>query len=741
MDSLEGRTAADTIATASGTAPQTRLSAHLRPVASLASMPEPAPLDMPEQSLRRYTAETFPEGRTRSHRGTRWARLFVFGGALLVTVYGAVEMFGVINVGAITWLKWALLVLFVINFSWIALAFTNALAGFAILLRHGGAQKHEPVVLREKTAILLPVYNEDPTRPFAALAAMIEDMAATEHADHFDWFIISDTTNPDVWIAEEKLYFTLKETAPAGTNIYYRRRPRNTGRKAGNVADFVTGWGGAYAHFLVMDADSIMTASTMLQLTAAIEADPQAGIVQTVPIMINRNTLFARLQQFAGRYYGPVIATGLAAWSGRSANFWGHNAILRTKAFADHCGLPVLKGKPPFGGHILSHDFVEAALIRRAGYSVIMLPNLGGSYEESPPSLIDVGIRDRRWCQGNLQHLRVLGARGLRLGSRQHLISGIMSYVASPIWLAQLIVGILLVLQSHYIRPEYFTDEFALLPAFPRFDAERALALLGTTMAVLLTPKVLGIILALKDTAVRKAAGGGFRLIISALLETLFSALIAPIMMVIQTGSIFKILTGVDSGWNPQAREDGSIPMRDIVRKHYMHVLLGLFTLLAALLISTSLAAWMSPTIAGLILAVFLSWFSAQRSAGLWFRRHKLLLIPEENEPPAAATRARELRTQFDAVPGLHTGSLASVHGDVGFREAHAAMLPEAPHRERGSVTPARAVAIAKLNDASNVTEAASWLTPAERNEVLGDRALLELLARLEPETAPAQSS
>ena len=711
----------------------------LRPVAAYASMPPAASLDMPQQSLWRVGKKALP-GSRRTPMRVQFYRLFIYGGALALTAYGAWEMYGVVNVGAITNLKWALLILFVLNFSWIALSFSNAVLGFAVLLRG----RHDPVVVPEKlaarTAILLPVYNEEPARHFATLAAMIEDMAQSPHAANFDWFILSDTTNPDIWIAEEKLYLALKQRMPSAINIYYRRRQKNTGRKAGNVADFVTGWGAAYDHFLVLDADSIMSAEAMVQLAAAMEADPHAGIIQTVPAMINRNTLLARMQQFAGRIYGPVIATGLAVWSGRSANFWGHNAILRTRAFAEHCGLPVLRGKPPFGGHIMSHDFVEAAFIRRGGYSVTMLPQLGGSYEESPPSLIDVAIRDRRWCQGNLQHMRIIGARGLRMASRQHFASGIMSYLASPIWLAQLVVGLLLVLQSYYIRPEYFTDEFAILPAFPRFDAERALALLGLTMAVLLAPKFFGLILALKDAAIRRGAGGGMRLILSFILETIFAALLAPIMMVIQTQAIYRIVIGNDSGWNPQAREDGSIPFKDIVRKHASHVLLGLATLLAALLISPSLAAWMSPTIAGLLLAFMLSWLSGQRAVGLWLRRRKLLLIPEETDPPRNAVRARELRPEFEATPDLHLDAVQSMQNDAAFREAHCAMLPPAPHRDRGTVEAARAVAIAKLNDAVTIQEAVRWLTPAERNEILSDRALVDMLARLPDSGAPEQS-
>ncbi len=311
----------------------------------------------------------------------------------------------------------------------------------------------------------MPIYNEAPARVFGALQAIYADVEATGLGAAFDWFFLSDTTNPEIFIAEEHAFVAMRPQARRrGAGIYYRHRPKNITRKAGNIADFVSRWGGRYEHMVVLDADSLMTGEAIVGLAAAMEADPDAGIIQTLPLIINRNTLFARVQQFAARIYGPVIAAGLAAWMGRDGNYWGHNAIIRTSAFAAHCGLPNLRGRPPFGGHILSHDFVEAALIRRAGYAVYMLPGLGGSYEESPPSLIDLAARDRRWCQGNLQHMRVLPATGLAFASRQHLVTGIMGYLASPLWMVQLCVGIVLVLQASYIRPEYFTSEFTLVP-------------------------------------------------------------------------------------------------------------------------------------------------------------------------------------------------------------------------------------------------------------------------------------
>ncbi|HEX8664186.1 MAG TPA: glucans biosynthesis glucosyltransferase MdoH, partial [Beijerinckiaceae bacterium] len=441
-------------------------------------MPPESPLAMPVQSLSRW-----PRGEERRlvasdpYQAPWLARLFVFGGAAALTAYGGYEMYQVVSVSRTTVLQWVLLGLFVLNFSWIALAFTSGLLGFFSLLLRPRPVPPLPERLKARTAVVMPVYNEATARTFAGLEAMRESVEATGLGEHFDWFVLSDSTNPDAWIAEERAFLAWRERLGPGARVFYRHRAKNHHRKAGNIADFVTRWGGAYEHMLVLDADSLMTGKCIVRLALAMESDPDAGIIQTLPLIINRNTLFARAQQFAARVYGPVIAAGLSLWMGRDGNYWGHNAIIRTKAFAAHCGLPDLSGRPPLGGHILSHDFVEAALMRRAGWTVYMLHDLPGSYEESPPSLIDLAARDRRWCQGNLQHMRVIGARGLKLATRQHFATGIMGYLASPFWLFQLIVGIALVLQTTYIRPEYFSREFTLFPQWPRFDPERALAL------------------------------------------------------------------------------------------------------------------------------------------------------------------------------------------------------------------------------------------------------------------------
>ena len=699
--------------------------------------PPESRLQMPVQSFRSY------DKRERRKPVGRWAtpwlkRLFVFGGGLALTAYGAWEMYHVVSVSRTTSLQYVLLVLFTINFSWIALAFTNALLGFAGLV-FGRYKTPHVDSLSHRTVIVMLVYNESTARTFAAVAAIRESVEATGLGSHFDYFIVSDTTNPDIWVAEERAFLALRERLGPDARLYYRHRPKNHHRKAGNIADFVTRWGGHYEHMLVLDADSLMSGTCIVRLAAAMEADPDAGIIQSLPLIINRNTFFARLQQFAARVYGPVIATGLAMWSGRDGNYWGHNAIIRTKAFADHCGLPDLKGKPPFGGHVLSHDFVEAALIRRAGWSVYMLPDLTGSYEESPPSLIDISVRDRRWAQGNLQHSRIVGAKGFVMPTRQHFATGIMSYLASPLWLAQLVVGIMIVLQVNYARPEYFTQDFTLFPVWPRFDPERALNLFALTMAILLAPKIFGWLLTMFNAKLRRACGGAIRLTLSAIIEILFSAFFAPIMMLIQSGSVFQILLGRDTGWNPQRRDDGSIPFDDIVRRHRTHTVLGIITGISAFMIATSLFAWMSPTIVGLVLAIPLSWASGQLAIGLWLKRHKLLLTPEEGVPPPVATRANQLQLEFQDYGFDDADGLLALHADERLREVHEAMLPEGHARRRGEIEPERAVAQAKIIDAETIDEAAIWLKPKERMVLLHDRAMLGLLANLpgsEPKAA-----
>ncbi len=611
-------------------------------------LPDAAPLAMAPQDLRRRSARRGRPGT--APRAMALRRLFVIGGAVILTAGAARAMNQVLNGVVVTPLGVAVVVLFVVLFAWIALAFTSALGGLVSLLTGGGLglgiARDGPLPRpAARTALLMPTYNEDPTRVASGLEAMLRSLAALDRQDCFDLFVLSDTRDATVAATEERVFATLRDrAAAAGAAVYYRRRRDNAERKAGNVGEWVRRFGGAYPQMLTLDADSVMDGATLVRLAAAMEAHEGVGLIQTLPVIVGGATLFARLQQFAGRVYGPLIAHGIAWWHGAEGNYWGHNAIIRTAAFAAEAGLPTLPGRKPFGGHILSHDFVEAALMRRGGWAIHMVPSLPGSYEESPPSLTDIAIRDRRWAQGNLQHAKVVSARGLHWVSRLHMMMGIGSYVTSPLWLVFLLAGIAISLQSRFIHPVYFGARPSLFPAWPHVDPVLAARVFAFTMAVLLAPKLLAALALATDRAALRGVGGPVRLVGSILVETLLGGLIAPIAMLLQTGAVLSILLGRDSGWNAQRRDDGSVPLREVWRGYWRITAFGVVLAAAAFVVSLPLMLWMLPVLIGLALAVPLVALTASRAAGLAFRRAGLLLIPEEQNPPEVLRRARVVR-------------------------------------------------------------------------------------------------
>ncbi len=696
------------------------------------ALPPEAPLPMPVQSLSRAPGVVRrPDTRP---AGLALRRLLVIGGAVLLTMGGGYEMYFVLNGNGPNALGLVVLGLFVVLFAWIALAFTSALGGFASLLARGGlglgiSRDGTLPELGTRTALLLPTYNESPSRVMAGLAAIHESLAATGRLSWFDLFILSDTTDPDVWLEEEAAFLALREATGGHGRIFYRRRPKNTERKAGNVGEWVRRWGGAYPQMVTLDADSVMDGATLVRIAAAMERHPGVGLIQTLPVIVNGSTLFARMQQFAGRVYGPLIAAGIAWWHGSEGNYWGHNAIIRTRAFAEQAGLPVLEGRRPVGGHILSHDFVEAALMRRGGWAIHMVPGLPGSYEESPPSLTDIAIRDRRWCQGNLQHAGVLPARGLHWVSRLHLLMGIGSYVTAPLWLVFLLCGILVSLQERFVRPEYFGGTKLLFPHWPQVDPVLARGVFLGTMGVLLAPKLLAYVALLFNPPDRRGAGGALRALLSVLVETVIGGLIAPVAMLVQTGGVVSILAGRDSGWNAQRRGDGAIPLGVVWAGYWRYTAFGLVLALVAWTVSPALFAWMSPVLLGLLLAVPLVSLTAGRGAGQVLRRLGLLRIPEEAAPPAVLARAVALQAAGrDAPPG---DSLRRLLADPVLMAAHRAMLPPARVPGRDPFDPLLALGLAKLCEAGTLEAALALLTLPERAAVLGSASGLDRLLDL----------
>jgi membrane glycosyltransferase len=683
-------------------------------------MPPESRLSMPPQDLR-YK----PSHRTRepSTAAVLYARFILVAVTLGVSTYGIYQMLQVVRFASMTLLQGLMIVFFAISLAWIAFAAGSVIAG--------ASKRRDPIprgLPGGLTAMVMPIYNEDPVRTTAALQAMAEALQGIGANQGFEIVVLSDSTNADSWIRETAAIDLLRRSLTSVMPVWYRRRWSNVARKSGNVEDFVTRWGGRFQHMIVLDADSLIDAPTLLRLVQSMEADPSLGILQTAPQLIGARTFFGRLQQFAACVYGPVITRGLAAWSGDSCNYWGHNAIIRVKAFADNCGLPTLKGRKPFGGHVLSHDFVEAALIRRGGWKVRMATDCGGSWEESPPTLIDVAVRDRRWAQGNLQHTKIIGTAGLSFTSRLHLGIGIMSYLSSPLWLLMLAVGFALSVQSHLIRPEYFNHDFQLFPTWPRFDVELMMALFWFSLLVLLIPKMLGLIRALISSRIRRSGGGVIGVAASILLETILSALYAPILMMVQSRHVFEVFLGRDSGWKPQRRDGGSTSWSDAWEFHKRHMLLSCMTAAVVYVLSPSLLAWLSPALLGLFLAVPLSRASGSEALGRALLRIGLLRTPEEVEPPALVARRRELIAQARVLPDDGLRYLAR---DREARLVHIGSNLVRPADPRGKPDPHAFTAEQKLIDARSLDEVLQWLTPVERVEVAADARLLNQLALL----------
>ena len=444
--------------------------------------------------------------------------------------------------------------------------------------------------------------------------------------------------------------------------------------------------------------------------------------------MVNARTLFARVQQFAGRLYGPLIAAGIAWWHGSEGNYWGHNAIIRVRAFAQDAGLPELRGRKPFGGHILSHDFVEAALMRRAGWAIHMAPTLGGSFEECPPSLLDFAARDRRWCQGNLQHLAVLPARGLHWVSRLHLLTGIGSYITAPLWLVFLVFGILISLQAQFVRPEYFPKGFSLFPQWPAQDPVLAAWVFTRHHGASDRPKTSRLGLAAHPRDNRRRFGGGLAALAGILTETFLSGLIAPVMMIFQSFAVGEILLGRDAGWQVQRRDDGGVPRDEVIRKYALPTFVGVLMAVSAYVVSLPLLLWMAPVIAGLLLAIPIGMLSST-AEGPGGGRARLFGTPEQAAPPKVLVRANELA---GAVRNNVAGPLQELRSNPGLLKAHLMNLPAKP-RHRGQVDPYLAIARAKIEDAESFDEALGYLDPHETFAILNSeanlRALLELPA------------
>ena len=676
--------------------------------------PAEYPIAMPDQAFK-----TGPTVNHRAPKSQMWRKVIVFSLALLLAAWATIEMYNVLNVSGVTVLEKVLLAVFSLNISWIAYAFVSSTIGFlaamaGLLPAPKATTAPATQMIAGRTVVVFPIYNENVERVFATVEATAESLANAP--GRFECFILSDTNDPEIALEEEAAFERFRSRIATGSMVHYRRRTMNLHRKAGNIRDFITRWGGRYDYMIVFDADSFMERDTLIELARRMDASPATGLIQTIPQLVGGRTLFARTQQFAAALYGPVLGSGLAWWAQNEGNFWGHNAILRISALANAAGLPEIPGRAPFGGSILSHDFVEAALLRRAGWNVQIAPELGGSYEQGPPSIIDLSIRDRRWCQGNMQHMAVLlKTRGLTFTSRMHLIIGIFSYLASPLWLLFITVGMLLSLQNMFLTPAYFGETAALFPSWPVIDSERSLQLFSATMAILFAPKLYGLIYGLASPRWRRTVGP-VKTAMGVVAETLISVLLAPVMMVEQTTAVYRVFTGRDGGWNPQARESNEYTLSDTFRHHAPAIVLGVVLTVSAFAISPIFAAWLAPATIGMLLAATLSWWTGRTRSGDFALRMNLLESPEERDPPQSYLDSVASRPAYQ---GLSAPSLANLFSDRNLRNRRTQIVDTHWPLAHSEVHTPLAIARARANRVSTIGEYITALEPKEKLALL----------------------
>lgn len=541
--------------------------------------------------------------------------------------------------------------LILVTTAWLAWGAVQAFVGVpprrAALPRPLAGPGHAPTVM------LVPICNEDADAVMARIAAMDASMRAAGLNVHIA--VLSDTRDGPALLREQAAFARLHADTGGGGRLFYRNRTDNRGRKAGNIEDFVRRHGGAYEFAVILDADSLIEGETVSALIARMEAEPDLGLLQTLPMIVGARSLFGRAMQFAARFHSPVFARGLARLQGRAGPFWGHNAIVRVRALAECCALPELTGPPPFGGTILSHDYVEAALLARGGWRVAVDETLPGSFEEGPDTLLAHAKRDRRWCQGNLQHTRLLGAPGLLGWSRFVFAQGILSYLVSILWGAFLVASVVATVTAP--PPNYFPEPYQLFPAFPNDRTLEIIALAIGIGGLLLLPKA-AILAEAIGTGRARGFGGRARAARSVLAEIALSSLIAPVLLMYQSRAVLEVLMGRDGGWPANQRGEGRISLAEGWRAGRWITLFGMLGLTAVLWIASNLVIWLLPVALPMIAApLILAWTSRPAPQGIF-------TVPDDlaTAPVVQAFRAELARRadQGDGRPGGEAEGVAA---------------------------------------------------------------------------------
>jgi len=608
-------------------------------------MPEREPIGMPQQNFQKpYHDKQAPNWHKPSNNFS--SRLLTFGPAILTTVLLLAAFTDWLSTGGFGSLEYFLIALVGTTFFWISLSVSTATVGLVSFWFNSRVSSTilPPPLTALDAALLVPIYNENPSDVFGNAAAMLEELQVAKTSHKFSLFILSDTQDPQIVAQEMRAMIILRNTLSYDANIYYRRRAQNTARKTGNISDWIEGWGGGYEAMLVLDADSLMSSSAIVTLVDELSHDPSAGLIQSCPKLFGAETLFARMQQFSNVTYGWPLAEGLAIWTNREGNYWGHNAIIRTAAFASSAGLPRVKSIRGKDKLILSHDFVEAGLLRRAGWAVRFMPSIEGSYEETPATLVDYVLRDRRWCQGNLQHLRIVPTAGLHAVSRFHLLHGAVSYLLSPAWFILLMVWALLSNGDETNVISYFSASSPTMPIWPHMSNVNSLIILLFMYGMLLAPKIIGAIVMLASSEARRKYGGSLQFTASFLLEVFTSFAYAPILMIQQTIAVLRSLVGYPENWKPQKRRGGKYSILILLKFHIVELIIGYGLLLG--MGGGLVSLWLLPIAISLSGAVLLSGLSGVNMVQKnWSRRQ--FSTPDEVSVPRVIALSHQYRAEM----------------------------------------------------------------------------------------------
>ena len=564
-------------------------------------------------------------------RGTLMRRRLLVLGLNIVTL--AVLLYGaslVLGAGGWTAADIVIFLALLVGLPWSVLGFWNAAIGLWLL--HGSddgleqvapfaaaGEARQPLAIR--SAVLMTLRNEDPARAFARLRVVRDSLDASGEGRWFDYFVLSDTNDPEVARQEEALAAAWTAELGEVARLVYRRRSDNAGFKAGNLRDFCARWGERYDVMIPLDADSVMSGAAILRLVRIMQFHPRIGILQSLVVGMPSRSAFARIFQFGMRHGMRPYTMGSAWWSGDCGPFWGHNACVRIAPFRDACHLPVLPGKGPLAGAVMSHDQVEATLMRRAGFEVRVLPLEEGSWEENPPTMLDYAKRDLRWCLGNLQYLKLMDLPGLKPMSRFQLAWAVLMFLGVPAW--TLIIALL---------PLKVVEDAGIAD----YPAALAAGLYVLFMAMYLSPKLAGFADILLTKGGTKQYGGRARFLVSAVIELVFSFLQGAISTFRTT--IFMIGLAVGKariGWNGQSRDARALSFATAFAGLWPHLLFGAYLFATLAWLSPTVLLWSLPLTAGYVLAIPFAMLTALPAVGEWFARTGLCGIPEDFDPPA----------------------------------------------------------------------------------------------------------